>query len=333
MRVIRNSLIALFGSYLAGLGAYLALRVLLGDRLWPLALLNNFTALYFFPLIGIVPALGVLRARRIFVAGLILAGIGALWIGPLFVPRPAIVPEGPTLRILTFNALRSNHSIREDAAWILNLNPDVIFLQEMTIYYGPDWIRALEGQYPHRIEQSAGGDMYLATLSRLPLREGERGSILLDFAGQSIAVYNVHQPLPVQVGAINWGAGRTFLQMARNFSVEQRDALIRGLLAVIAQEPRPYIVAGDFNMSDQSAIYGEVAARMRDAFRERGLGFGWSWPVARNANLPIFIPPLVRIDYIWHSDHWRTVEIAQGPALHSDHLPLYATLELNQDAG
>ena len=75
-------------------------------------------------------------------------------------------------------------------------------------------------------------------------------------------------------------------------------------------------------------VLGTLAARMGDSFREAGLGFGWSWPVAAQVKLPAFVPPLMRIDYIWHSPQWRTVTASQGPTLGSDHLPLYATLEL-----
>lgn len=39
--------------------------------------------------------------------------------------------------------------------------------------------------------------------------------------------------------------------------------------------------------------------------------------------------PLLRVDYIWHSDGLRTVDVGTGPrGLGSDHLPVYAVLEL-----
>jgi endonuclease/exonuclease/phosphatase (EEP) superfamily protein YafD len=41
----------------------------------------------------------------------------------------------------------------------------------------------------------------------------------------------------------------------------------------------------------------------------------------------MFIPPLVRIDYIWHSAGLRALQAWQGPAIGSDHLPLQAILE------
>jgi hypothetical protein len=90
----------------------------------------------------------------------------------------------------------------------------------------------------------------------------------------------------------------------------------------------PFIVAGDFNICEHSVIYGELAARMADSFREAGTGFGTSWPLPVAKEIPVFVPPLVRIDYIWHSKHFRAIDASQGPRLGSDHLPLFATLEL-----
>ncbi|MCZ2094787.1 MAG: hypothetical protein LC121_00665 [Anaerolineae bacterium] len=81
-------------------------------------------------------------------------------------------------------------------------------------------------------------------------------------------------------------------------------------------------------MSDQRPL-GDLAAVMRDSFREAGYGLGTSWPAAQAFGIPPLIPPLVRIDYIWHSDEFRTLAAAQGPYLGSDHLPLYATLALD----
>ena len=84
-------------------------------------------------------------------------------------------------------------------------------------------------------------------------------------------------------------------------------------------------------MSDQTSIYGELASRMGDSFRQAGTGLGGSWPVSAMeefTSLPDFVPPLFRIDYIWHSEQFRAISAQQGPELGSDHLPLLATLSI-----
>jgi endonuclease/exonuclease/phosphatase (EEP) superfamily protein YafD len=109
-----------------------------------------------------------------------------------------------------------------------------------------------------------------------------------------------------------------------------RNRQIEHLMTVLARETLPYIVAGDFNTSDQSLIYPRIASLMGDSFREAGFGFGTSWPVSAAQRETFgFLPPLVRIDYIWHSRDWVATQAAQGPPLGSDHLALTATLALN----
>ncbi len=79
-------------------------------------------------------------------------------------------------------------------------------------------------------------------------------------------------------------------------------------------------------MSQHAATYGRVAEVMRDAFREAGRGWGNTWPTELQSGLPI--PLSLRLDYIWHSENFVTQEVRRGPELASDHLPVYAALEL-----
>ncbi|MDX2140908.1 MAG: hypothetical protein SF123_22680 [Chloroflexota bacterium] len=74
-------------------------------------------------------------------------------------------------------------------------------------------------------------------------------------------------------------------------------------------------------------MYSEIAAQWNDSFREAGVGLGTSWPVSTaRGDLLSFIPPLIRIDYLWHSDDLRAQWAGQAPPLGSDHLGLVAEL-------
>jgi len=118
------------------------------------------------------------------------------------------------------------------------------------------------------------------------------------------------------------------LQTALSYNSSARDAEITRLLARLGAEPYPYVVAGDFNMSEDATTYSKIADTMGDAYREGSSGWGGTWPISIVEELPRFVPPLLRVDYIWRSEHFRTVEVRRGPRLGSDHLPLYAELEL-----
>jgi endonuclease/exonuclease/phosphatase family metal-dependent hydrolase len=70
---------------------------------------------------------------------------------------------------------------------------------------------------------------------------------------------------------------------------EQSDILRAHMLNC----PYPMIVCGDFNATPVSHTYHSIANGMKDAFKERGNGFGFTF------NGPI---PMLRIDYILYSE-------------------------------
>jgi endonuclease/exonuclease/phosphatase (EEP) superfamily protein YafD len=95
-------------------------------------------------------------------------------------------------------------------------------------------------------------------------------------------------------------------------------------LAQMATNSGPGILMGDFNLTDQNDNYTLLSdAGLTDAFRAAGWGFGFTWPSRSRIGL---LRLLVRIDYIWHSAHFRTIHAWVGPDAGSDHLPVLARL-------
>jgi endonuclease/exonuclease/phosphatase family metal-dependent hydrolase len=337
MTVLRAIVTFFAALYTLALLAYLLLRVLFGDRFWWLALAHNFTPFFFAPLVALLALAAVLRTRR---KGFMLpfALLGALWFGPYFLPKQVPSAGGPTVRVLTFNVWGYNRTPSEIEAWIREVNPDLVFLQEISSDYARDAAPDLLDMYPYQFARATsegwGGNL---TLSPYPIVERQildlegvpvQQRLVLDFNGHPLAVYNIHLAFPAVTPRIRLPIDTFYFRTALGYDTRVRNAQIGDLLDILKAEPLPYIVAGDFNTSDQSPIYGELAAVMRDSFREAGMGLGASWPVSRVLGLPRFIPPLIRIDYIWHSDHFRALSAHQGPEQRSDHLPLLATLEI-----
>jgi endonuclease/exonuclease/phosphatase (EEP) superfamily protein YafD len=327
------------GAYALGLTLFLVLRLLFGDSLWWLAFFGNFTPFYFAPLIVLLPLALVVRSRRAALLLLPFALIGVLWFGPLYLPRAAAEPTGaPTLRVVTFNVWRNNQNLGAVEKWLRAQNADVV----ITLEVAPEWsehILALTDVYPAQSYADAQGYNWdSAVLSQHPILSSDQldfgdgempqQRVVIDVAGQPVAIYGVHLHLPQgdtpHLRRLSRFAPSEFFR----YDQTVRDAQISNLIDRLQHEPLPYIVAGDFNMSDQASVYNDLAAIMDDSFREAGRGLGTSWPVAQALGFPGLIPPLVRIDYIWHSSDFRTLEAAQGPYLGSDHLPLYATLAL-----
>lgn len=338
-RVVRLPLLVVSAGYAISLISYLVLRLLIADRYWLLAFVNNFAPFLFLPLLIFLPITLLLRVRWLIGAMLILTVIGVIWIGPYYLPKAHAAATGPTLRIVTFNIWGDNQHLTEVEAWLRQVNADVVFLQEIPQTYADKGVAALKDVYPYQFNQGwAFGNI---ALSRYPLittdnfdlvGDGSRPAeqrLTIDLSGQTIALYNIHFMLPIRdAPRLSLPFDNPFINMTLKYDDGTRNHEINKLLARLKTEINPYIVAGDFNMSDQTVIYRDVAAIMRDSFREVSTGYGASWPISEVAGTPRFLPPLVRIDYIWHSDQFRAVDIQQGPKLGSDHLPLYGTLAL-----
>jgi endonuclease/exonuclease/phosphatase (EEP) superfamily protein YafD len=324
---------------------YLALRALFGDRLWWLALLNDFAALLFLPLGLLLPLAAWVRAR-----GLV-AGTGALallalgWFGPYFLPAPQAPVQGTPVKVVTFNVWGHNAHLEAVEAWLLAQDADLVVLQEVPPRYADEGVPALRRRYPHQFSQPTDERLWgNVLLSQHPIRTVERlpgpgvparHRFVVEIDGRPLAVYSAHIAMPIGEPRLpRLTGGLPFpLQIAGRYDAAARIAEVDRLLERVEREPYPFVVAGDFNLSEQSATYGRLAARLGDAFRHAGSGWGGSWPVPVIDELPRWVPPLLRVDYIWHGPQLRAVEARRGPVLGSDHRPFYAILDLDTASG
>jgi vancomycin resistance protein VanJ len=311
--------------------AYLVLRLLVGERWWPVELTNSLMPL---PLLPALPALFLLlglrlaRAIRAWHVALLLPAVlaFALLYGGLFIPR--VVPEGaPQFILLTFNLQSQPDNSEAVADLILSSNADVVALQELTQTLTDQLIPLLGETYPHRaLHPSDAFAFGMGVFSRLPILDesmveltfyNQRVQIALD-DDTAITLFNVHPPPPRMGGGID-STGRS------------QD--IRAIIEWAAGETDGVILAGDWNTTDQSDDYAYITARYRDSFREAGWGFGATWPNFQYTHYPFsravagFMPPLIRIDHIFHDSSLQAVEIAPLPtSAGSDHFPVRARL-------
>lgn len=337
-RALRRTFAAAANLYTLALLAYLTLRLTAGDRWWWLAFLHNFAPYYFAPLLVLLPCALLLRDRTSASRLLLLLAVGALWFGPLWLPDntdSAAAHSADRLEVVSFNILYNNPRLDDVAAWLRAADADIALLQEVAPASRRYLLAALGDVYPYD-DRNLRGTTQL-TLSRLPLVAAEEidlgrwwaRRVEIDTGSERVAVYNVHLPLPVgETHHLSWlplpraMAQLVLVDLALRYDDTQRNARARALLDRLAREPLPFIAAGDFNISDSAVIYGELRAALRDSFREAGWGPGATWP----AILPAPLPPLVRIDYVWHSAAFRALRAETGPRLGSDHLPLRVSL-------
>ena len=93
---------------------------------------------------------------------------------------------------------------------------------------------------------------------------------------------------------------------------EARRAQVEQIAAQLTAVPpgAPLIVGGDFNAPARDAALRPLQPRLRDTFREAGAGWG---DTATNDT------PVLRIDQVWVSDHFRAALVVARKTRHSDH--------------
>jgi len=338
MRILKKALMVLTSSYALALTVYFIVRFSLptmdpwvefiGDFLpWEILgllilLAPNLLLGCWWQVMLLIPAT---------VAGIVLYA-------PYFIPTSPAPLGNPALRVAAFNVSCQNMQLAKVEEWLRQLDPDVVFLQELPESYGIAGIAALAGVYRYQLREPPQlrtcGNMLL---SRYPIRDFKYVRLdpsitaywlqhaTIEVNQRVVSLYNVHLVKPLNVRLPRADAP-ALLWMPVHYDQTERNQQIERLLRILAEEKLPFIVAGDFNMTDRSGIYRRVATQMHDAFRAAGAGIGATWPVQRRATLLGWLPPLLRIDYIWTSSDFAVRTAAVGPQLGSDHLPVYATL-------
>ena len=136
--------------------------------------------------------------------------------------------------------------------------------------------------------------------------------VVLNLNSTCVTLYNVHVPNPFIAAP----------RLVPHVDMNRRTRVVADLLRRTADESGALIVAGDFNMTDQTAVYSQIAARYHDTFAERGFGLGLTFPGAHP-----YVPPLARIDYVFHNDAVQSVAAKTWPVSGgSDHHPVLVQL-------
>lgn len=333
----------LISIYVIGVAFLTIVRFLGITGIWWIDLANVFAPYWYMPMVVTFP-LSVIVTRQVskqhpprwsVTAQIILMVIGVIWFALPTIYKPIDPPQGDTFKVVTYNVQGSNIDLDEATAWLIASDADIIVLQET----GEGYDQRLAGLYEvYAHEEHIEGSVRI--FSRYEILSKEQLVIeespghlalrlVLNQGGRELAVYATHFALPQAPSKhLPLPAPNDGLDFALRYDETRRNTMIRNLLDILREETLPYILAGDFNMSDSSLIYYEISALMDDAFREAGVGAGRTWPVAKAIGLPSVFSPFLRIDYIWHSRGMRAIEATVGSEpIGSDHLPVTATFE------
>lgn len=120
--------------------------------------------------------------------------------------------------------------------------------------------------------------------------------------------------------------GKTDMQSTKRLGGKLKTAFIKRSEQVFkvkdhaAQCPYPYIIMGDFNDTPTSFAVNQMAKDLKNAFREKGSGFGRTY----NGDFPNY-----QIDYIMASKQFDIVTYKIIEKKLSDHYPLRSDVVLN----
>ena len=268
---------------------------------WWLTLANMFALLFFIPLLLLIPAALLVRSWGIRAAAAIaLAAFLALF-GDRILPPAAPAAGGTPLRVMTFNHLFRNQHTDAIIAAIRLQNADVVALQELSQPVASMITRKLSDTYPYQYLRPSDTEQGLGIISRYPFQS--TSEVENNFLGQQVSMRIGHETVTLiglhlgsPVYKTRWIRG---LPIITGYDTSLTTHQVELLAEQIDKLQGPLIVMGDFNTSDREPRYQELAARLHDAFRETGWGFGFSFPDHKRFG-PFTVPfPLIRIDYIW----------------------------------
>jgi vancomycin resistance protein VanJ len=322
--------IALYGMLVI---AYLLARAGVGERWTWVAFANNFVpwlALGNLLLVGIA----LFSRRRVWLIALQVPGIAAflLLYGELYLPHDSIAQAGTgsELSVATYNM----QAKASDALRVTNLisavDADIIALHELRPAHAAMIADRLAIQYPYQMLYAPAQTGGIGLLSRYPLLESEQlttvkryvrhARFVVDVNGVPVTIHVVHPPSPSNFAS------------PIGYNANQRNRQLASVREQIQSESGPLLLLCDCNMSDQSDAYRALDRVLDDAHREVGRGMGFSFAIRVWPGL--ILPPIIRIDYVWHNDYFTTREIyVEQDSGTSDHYPVVARLILYEDNG
>ncbi|MEX2399793.1 MAG: endonuclease/exonuclease/phosphatase family protein [Rhodothermales bacterium] len=277
---------------------------------------------------------------------------------PMHTRSGASDASGDTLSVLTFNVPRwwgyemeTKTKTAEMSALIQRADPDVIGLQEAPSTYHPEsphfqapaYVQALHDSLGYGVvaSQSTGptytpqpvfSRQQLARQDEYQLRRSSNDPVYthvtrtqIRWKHRDIAVYNVHLRTfgekPWEEESLPFFRPRNLLPYLRQYrdAYDVRAWEVEEILSMVDGEDMPVILLGDLNSTPNNWVYGRVTDRLRDAFGEKGKGWGMTYHTRL---------PLVRIDYVFVSEEWDVISARVLDAYLSDHLPVLVGLRL-----
>jgi len=329
-RLTRLAQVAAWSSMAAMVAAWAAVS-LLGDRVWwtlPFLFGPRWLAAVLF--VGLFPAL-LLARRSALRAGAAMALIFFFGLMDLRLGLARLEPgQDVTIRVMELNSGAGSGggpAVEQVLAEIDRVQPDVVVVAECSAALG-DALSGIKGWHLRRATSSV---CVASRHTMLSWEERDPMDFWKESGSGAIARATVETPRGViRVGAVHLETPRDALDQfpdlsaiptlgnvtRRNIAQRERESRVAREW-IFSGETLPTIVAGDFNLPIESAIYRRHWGDLRNAFSRSGVGFGNTKETRLWG---------IRIDHILTTDHFVTDRVHLGQDVGSDHLPLVAEL-------
>lgn len=227
--------------------------------------------------------------------------------------------EGPDLKFYIANVYQDNENSSLLKEEIRKKDADILLFMETDTRW-MNSIREVVEAYQYRVEVPLANTYGMLLYSKFPLKEA-RVKYLVDDSipsihtivelpsGQEIQLFCIHPTPPMP---------------QHNPSSTDRDAEMMLIAKSAKGNPRPVIVAGDFNdvaWSQSTKLFKDVSGLLDPRI---GRGFFNTF----NAKSYIMRWPL---DHFFASDEFRLVKIELGAHIDSDHFPAYFEITLEPE--
>ena len=283
----------------------LSVRLTIRDSIPGLSAIYYATPWPILAVAALLPAvLGARRRRWPIAAGFLFIALvcGAAWLRNAFHFQK---PTGTaTLRVAYWNVARPDASVGKVLDLVGEIKADIFGFGETT-----------RGNAPSRPEWSARppGKHLLPLRRHMLLTTPQPATQLHDGYLNDRGQYALTQT--------ELHGRKIFILMADFDAIvawSRKPAFDRLIQLIDAIGDEPLIVMGDFNTPLDSTFFAPLRARLRHTFATAGSGYAKTWP------MPL---PVLDIDHIWVSHHFRIVHSEHRTSLLSDHRPVIADLE------
>jgi len=268
-----------------------------------------------------IPLLAVAVWRRRVVLGAVTAVVlvlGLVWEAPVMWPvahAPAAAPEG-RFRLFDANVAQDNFDLSSLAAEIGRDHPDVVTLEELT----PQGAASLSSSpvmaaYHWKLVEARPGPNGMGIWSDIPMTGLQEWNL---YPYQAELEGWLH---PVSAPAVRIDVMHVYGPVGAGGASQWRQQLAR-VASHLASEPRPLVVAGDFNGTEDDPPFRRILdGHLSDAAVLAGRGWEMSWPRDQ-----AWVLAYLRIDHVLLSPQMTVTGYRMGTGHGSDHHPLIVGL-------